>query len=97
MTRIAAFLLAMLHLVFYAVCYVCFLAGIADLVEWLMAKWGGKTVDYRPEGALLHLAEVLHIPFALVCVLAVIGAGYLAFYIYWASRKNLFDELEEQS
>lgn len=97
MKRLLDILLVLLHLAFYAVCYVCFLASIAGLVEWVMAKWVGSAGDYRPDGALLQLAKVLHIPFALVCVMAFIGAGYLAVYFYWASRKNLFDELEEQS
>lgn len=97
MKRILDILLALLHLAFYAVCFLCFMSGIAGLVEWFMTKVGGHAGDYGPEGALLQLAEVLHVPFAVVCVLAVIGAGYLTTFFYWASQENLLDELEDKA
>lgn len=95
MKRLSTISLALLNLVVYAICYICFLAGIVDLGEWALTLVGVGEGSHGLWYALSAVATAWSIPLFLVCCFAVIGAGCFVSYVYWVINGSSFESLEK--
>lgn len=94
MKRLSTIGVALLSLAFYAICYVCFLAGIADLGEWTLTLVGVGEGSHGLWYALSAVATAWRIPLFLVCGFAVIGAGSFVSYVLWVACGSSVASLE---